>query len=147
MSTNDTTGVTWGKTSWLALIAAVAQFAAALVIYFFAPDDQKAGAVAPLVTAASTLYALIKGRMDQAAAKALPPNTVVQPTPVVVSPPQEVVKDAVGEVKESGVFPDYGALGSDLDPVYVDEDTLDPAHEERDLHDGEDHEPGDQEGF
>jgi hypothetical protein len=87
MSTNDTTGVTWGKTSWLALIAAVAQFAAALVIYLFAPDDQKAGAVAPLVTAASTLYALIKGRMDQAAAKALPPNTVVQPTPVVVSPP------------------------------------------------------------
>jgi hypothetical protein len=43
------------------------------------------------------------------------------------------------------VFPDYGALGSDLDPVYVDEDTLDPAHEERDLHDGE-HEPGEGRG-
>lgn len=70
MNTNDTTSVTWGKTSWLALIAALAQFAAALVIYLFAPDDQKAGAIAPLVTAASTLYALVKGHMDQATAKA-----------------------------------------------------------------------------
>jgi hypothetical protein len=134
--TNDPSSVTWGKTSWLALIAALAQFAAAIVIYLFAPDDQKAGAIAPLVTAASTLYALVKGRNDQAAAK-LAPAPVVPPPVNLQLTSTPAPEEPEPEDKVSSSTPEFGALGGPEDPVHVDEDLLDPAHEERDLHDGE----------
>lgn len=93
-SNTDTGAVTWGKTSWLALIAALAQFAAALVIYLFTDDSQKVAAGAPLLTAASTLYALIKGRMDQASAKTAGAAIVQATTPIITLPKPAVINGA-----------------------------------------------------
>jgi hypothetical protein len=111
------TNVSWGKTSWLALIAAIGQFAVALVIYLFAPDDQKVGATAPLLTAASTLYALIEGRMKQATAKSLPSTVVLPntPTPVVlgVDEPGDPV-DGLPDIPTNPPVPVDAHLGDPL---------------------------------
>lgn len=96
MNQTDDTNVTWGKTSWLALGAAAGQFIVAAVIYLLADDDQKIAAAPVLVTAASTLYALIKGRMDQATAKATPVAKIPAiPVAVAGSAPDELDDDTL----------------------------------------------------